>query len=189
MNNLRQVVLGLWIIGMVAGIGYYVAHRAELTPTQLAGFFREHQPWFLLLYLTFLVIRAFVLLPATPLIIAGSLLMPSQPWLVLAITLCGIALSSTLIYYFSDWLGFRVHFERAAPKQIARVDRWLKHPLGVFIVAGCAVLVVVPTDLVCYVAGTVRMPFKRFLGALMVGETILCSAYIFGSGWLSRLFL
>lgn len=186
MNSIRQVVFGLWILCVVAGIGYYLANRAEFTPTHLAEFFRRHQPWFLLLYLVFLVMRAFVLLPATPLIIAGSLLMPAHPWTVLAITLLGLALSSTLIYYFSDWLGFRAHFERAAPKQIALVDRWLKHPLGVFIVAGCAFLMVVPTDLVCYVAGTVRMPFKRFLGALMVGEAILCGIYIFGSGWLSQ---
>ncbi len=186
MNQVRQIVFGLWILCLVAGIGYYVANRDVLTPTRLADFFRMYQSWFLVLYLSFLVMRAFVLLPATPLIIAGSLLMPTHPWMVLGITLLGIAFSSTLIYYFSDWLGFRAHFERAAPRQVQLVDRWLKHPLGVFIVAGCAFLVIVPTDLVCYVAGTVRMPFKRFLAALMVGEAILCGLYIFGSGWLTQ---
>jgi uncharacterized membrane protein YdjX (TVP38/TMEM64 family) len=57
----------------------------------------------------------------------------------------------------------------------------LKHRYGVLIVGSCAFFMVIPTDLVSYVAGTVRMPFRRFICALMTGETILCAIYIFGA--------
>lgn len=184
MNKLRQIVLALWLIGALAGVGYYLVNRSEFTPDQIAEFLGRNQPWFLAAYFAFLIMRVFVLVPATPFIFAGALSLPTQPWAVLTITLVGLALSSTLIYYFSDWLGFRRHFERVAPKQVGWVDRWLKHRRGVFIVAGCAFFMVIPTDLVSCVAGTVRMPFKRFLAALMVGETVLCALYIFGSSLL-----
>ncbi len=183
MNRSRQVVFGIWLLCAIGGISFYLANRAQYTPEVIAGFFEEHESWFLLVYFCLLIARALVLLPATPLIVAGSLLLPDHPWILLLVTLVGLLISSALIYFFSDWLGFRAHFERAAPKQIARVERWMKHPMGVFLVAGSAVAMVVPTDLVCYVAGTVRMPFPRFMGALIVGEIILCSMYIFGGGW------
>lgn len=184
MQKLRQIMLVLWIVGAVAGLGYYLANRSEFTPEQIAAFLGRNQPWFLSVYFALLIMRVFVLVPATPFILAGALSLPTQPWAVLAITLIGLAASSTVIYYFADWLGFRAHFERVAPKQVAQVDRWLKHRLGTVIVAGCAFFMVIPTDLVSCVAGTVRMPFKRFLAALMVGETILCAVYIFGSSLL-----
>jgi uncharacterized membrane protein YdjX (TVP38/TMEM64 family) len=186
MNRLRQIVLGIWILCVVAGIGYYLAHRGDLTKERIADFFRLYQSWFLLIYWVMLIVRAVVLLPATPLILAASMLLPGDPSLVLGVTMFGMAVSSTIIYYFSDWLGVRAHFDRVAPRQVKNVEGWFKHRYGVVLVGGCAFFIVVPTDLVCYVAGMVRMPFRRFICALMVGETLLCTIYIF---WLPRVVL
>jgi len=186
MNRLRQVVLGVWVVALVGVLTHYLFHREHYSPENLAAFLQRHESWALLLFLILSVVRAVVLLPATPLVLAGALLMPGQPWRVLFISLAGIALASTLIYRFSEWLGFRPHFERAAPEQVRRIERWLRHPWGAVCVAGWALFPFVPTDLVCYVAGTVRMPFGRFLGAILAGESILCAVYVFGGSWLSR---
>lgn len=183
MNRPRQVVLALWLLCALGALAWYLPNREQYTPAVIAALLVEHQTWFLLIYFVLLIARALVLLPATPLIIAGSLLLPGHPWILLLVTLGGLMISSTLIYFFSDWLRFRAHFERAAPDQVARVERWMRHPLGMLLVAGSAIAMIVPTDLVCNVAGTVRMPFARFLGALFVGEIVLCSMYIFGGAW------
>ncbi len=37
----------------------------------------------------------------------------------------------------------------------------------------------VPTDLICYVAGIVKMPFKYLLIGVVVGESILVYCYVF----------
>jgi uncharacterized membrane protein YdjX (TVP38/TMEM64 family) len=58
----------------------------------------------------------------------------------------------------------------------------LEHPLGFFFVALWAFFPLVPTDLVCYVAGTTKMNYLKFILAVCAGELILCSFYIFFGG-------
>lgn len=178
--------MGIWFLCIVGALTHYFIHPEEYTAAKIATFLDHYESWTLLLFLVLSVARAFVLLPVTPLIFAGALLLPGSPWTVLGMSLLGIGLASTLIYYFSDWLGFRPHFEKAAPKQLGKITHWLKHPMGPLFVAGWAVFPFVPTDLVCYVAGTVRMSFWKFIGAVLLGEAILCAIYIFGSNWVSR---
>ena len=48
---------------------------------------------------------------------------------------------------------------------------------------------VAPTDLACYVAGVLRLPFWRFLAAICLGETIVCAIYIFSGQLAWRGFL
>lgn len=171
---------------MISAILYYLLHPGQFTPERIADFFRRQQQSFLILFLVLSIARAFVLLPSTPLVIAAALLLPERPWAVLGISLLGIGLASALIYHYSDWLGFRRHFERAAPRQIEQIEHWLKRPLGALLVALWAFVPFVPTDLVCYVAGTVQMPFRRFLAATILGEMVLCSFYVFGGSWLTH---
>lgn len=186
LNRLRKITLSLWIVAVVGVITYYLLHPGQFTPERIADFFHRQESSFLILFLLLSVARAFVLLPSTPLVIAASLLMPERPWAVLGISLLGIGLASALIYHYSDWLGFRPHFERAAPRHVEKIERWLRHPLGALFVTVWAFFPFVPTDLVCYVAGTVRMPFQRFLPAIVLGELVLCSFYVFGGSWLTH---
>jgi membrane protein YqaA with SNARE-associated domain len=39
---------------------------------------------------------------------------------------------------------------------------------------------VVPTDVICYVAGTVRMNFLKFVSAMTLGEGIIVGLIIYG---------
>jgi uncharacterized membrane protein YdjX (TVP38/TMEM64 family) len=176
----RRVGLWIWILGAVATLVVVATHPSAFTPQRLAGLLGQHQSWFLLLFLVLSVARAFVLLPATPLVLAGALVFPDRPWTVLGISLVSIALASTLIYCFADWIGVRAQVDRAAPRQIAAIERGVRHPLGAVFVAAWAFFPAVPTDLVCGVAGTVRMPFATFLSAVLVGEGVLCALYVFG---------
>lgn len=169
----------------MAGLGCFLAHPAEFTRERIADFFSQYGSWFLVIHCFMLILRVVALLPGTPFILAAAFLMPEHPMLVLAVTILGMTISSTLVYHISDWLGLREHFDRVAPEHVARVERWLKHRYGVVIVGSCAFFMVVPTDLVSYVAGTVQMPYLRFVCALMTGETILCAVYIFGGSWLT----
>lgn len=134
------------------------------------------------IYLVASLLRGLSLLPSTPLIIAGTLAFPSHPWMVLAISVFGILVSSSMIYWLSDALGFSDYFQRHQPKKIERIRTKLDHPLGALFVAAWAFFPLVPTDLVCYVAGTSRMNFLKFIVAIFVGELILCCIYIFGGG-------
>lgn len=109
------------------------------------------------------------------------------PWLVLLISISGILVSSTLIYFCSDLLGFTDYFETKHAKAVEKIRHRLETPIGFLFVLLWAFFPLVPTDAVCYVAGTTRMAFAKFLVAVFLGEIVLCSFYIFLGGYVRAL--
>lgn len=184
-----QIIFGLlWALLIVGCIAYFVSYPAHFKPETIASFLSNsyHSIW--PIYLAISILRGFTLLPSTPLVIAGTLLFPSHPWMVLAISISGIVLSSTLIYYFSDLLGFDEFFESRKPRFVEKVRARLEHPAGIAFVFLWAFFPLVPTDAVCYVAGSSRMNFAKFITAITAGELILCSFYIFSGSYLIDMF-
>ena len=172
-------MIGLWLAVIVVCVGYYLADPSAFTAENIAAFLARFQGAIWLVYLIFSILRGITLLPSTPLVLAGTMLFPGQPWVVLAVSMTGILLSSTMIYYFSEYLGFNEYFENHKPELTHKIKAKLEHPLGFLFVAAWAFFPFVPTDLVCYVAGTTRMNFAKFITAVGIGEIILCSFYIF----------
>lgn len=178
----RLIMIGLWALIIVSAIIAYLLYPESFTASNIAAFIERFQGAIWIVYFAMSALRGITLLPSTPLVIAGTLLFPSQPWAVLAISLAGIFISSSMIYYGSEFLGFDEYFEAKRPDLVHRIRQKLEHPLGLLFVAAWAFFPLVPTDAVCYVAGTSRMHFLRFILAVMVGEMILCCIYIFSGG-------
>ena len=85
--------------------------------------------------------------------IAGTLV-SFQPLLVLAVCLTGIVLSSSMIYFFSEFLGLNDYFERHKPELTHKIRARLEQPSGSVFVCLWSFVPLVPTDLVCYLAGS-----------------------------------
>lgn len=181
---LRKIFLLLWAAIILTGISSYLYAPQAFTAESIAAFMLRFHGVIWLAYFLFSVFRGLTLLPSTPLVLAGTIMFPEQPFAVLAMSMTGILLSSTMIYYFSEFLGFDDYFEDHKPELSHRIKEKLEHPLGFLLVAGWAFFPFVPTDLVCYLAGTTRMNFWKFIAAIFVGELILCSGYIFFGGLL-----
>jgi uncharacterized membrane protein YdjX (TVP38/TMEM64 family) len=184
----RKVCLGLWLAIIVTGIAAYVIDPSLFSAENIAAFLTHFQGEIWIVYFAMSALRGFTLLPSTPLVIAGTLLFPTQPFAVLAVSLGGILISSTMIYFFSEVLGIADYFERHKPEATHKMKARLEHPLGFVFVAAWAFFPLVPTDLVCYVAGTTKMNFVKFISAVLIGEAMLCSFYIWSGGYLWRLF-
>ena len=178
----RRIVIGVWAVVIVAAITTYLLYPQSFTAANIAAFIERFQGAIWLVYFLMSAVRGITLLPSTPLVLAGTLLFPAQPWAVLAISMAGIFISSSMIYYGSEFLGFDEYFENHKPDLIHRLRTKLEHPLGLLFVAAWAFCPLVPTDAVCYVAGTSRMSFTKFIIAVMAGEAILCCIYIFSGG-------
>ncbi|CAN5340258.1 TVP38/TMEM64 family protein [soil metagenome] len=172
----------LWIGTIAAGVISYIAAPQLFTAENIAAFLLRFQSVIWLIYIAFSTLRGLTLLPSTPLVIAGTLLFPAQPFAVLAVSIIGILLSSSMIYFFSEHLGFNDYFEGHKPELTGRIKAKLEHPLGFVFVALWAFFPLVPTDLVCYLAGTTKMRFVKFIAAVLVGEVVLCTFYIFFGG-------
>ncbi len=123
-------------------------------------------------------LRGFTLIPVTYLIILGLLFIPLKPLFLL--TIAGVMVSSTVIYYFSELIHLSEYFERKYPKQIAKLRSVLdKNELS--IVTLWSMLPFTPTDVICYVCGSLKIDIKKFLLGVFVGESITCALYIFFS--------
>src|SRR5205823_3780222 len=179
---LRVICLGIWLTVLVAGVISYLIYPHSFTAENIAAFLLRFQGEIWLIYFAMSAFRGFTLLPSTPLVIAGTLLFPQQPLLVLIVSIIGILLSSSMIYFFSEYLGFSDYFENYKPELTHKIKAGLEHPLGFGFVALWAFFPLVPTDLVCYLAGTTKMAYCEFILAVFIGESTLCSFYIFFGG-------
>lgn len=183
----RAICFGLWIGVIVAALTTYFIYPEKFTAHGIADFLLQFHNYVWIFYLAMSVLRGFTLLPSTPLVLAGTFLFPQQPFAVLTVSMIGILLSSTMIYSFSDILGFSDYFENHKPELTHKIKNRLESPVGFVFVALWAFFPLVPTDLVCYLAGATKMNFLTFIAAVFVGELILCIFYIFSGHHLINL--
>ena len=183
MTTARRIACGFWL-AVTLTLGALYAQRPDLIePANLVGALRQAGPFVLLAYVALSVLRPVTLVPSTALILVGTLLFPERYGLVFVVSLACIVASAALIYYFFDFLGLAELFER---RHAARV-RWLGEQVrarGFWIVAGWSAFPFVPTDVICYVAGSLRMPVGKYLLGVTLGEIPIVAFYVAGGTWL-----
>ena len=136
------------------------------------------------LYLVLGAVRGFALIPVTSVVVLAIPLFPPVPLFVL--TMVGIVISSASIYAFAGSMRLAEYFERKYAKQTQRVRTALEH-YPTAIVAGWSFLLVMPTDLICYVCGSMRISFRRFMLGVLIGEGAIVGLYIFAGSTLLEL--
>jgi uncharacterized membrane protein YdjX (TVP38/TMEM64 family) len=176
----RVLRIVVWLAFAAAfGFLYYRYSGAELTTVAATSAWVAYG-----LYLAVGAVRGLALIPATSVVVLAIPLFPPLP--LFLVTLVGIAISSAMIYAFAGSLKLGEYFERKHAKHTERVRAALqKNPTT--IVAGCSFLLVVPTDLVCYVCGALKVSFPRFMAGVLIGEGAICAVYIFAGSSLLEL--
>ena len=134
-------------------------------------------------YLALGAVRGFTLVPSTTLVLAALPFAPPGP--LLACTLIGIMISSTSIYYGSAALRIDERVARKRPEKIARITE-LVNRYEMPIIIGWSFFPLVPTDLICYVCGVLRVRFWKFLIGVTLGEGAICAIYIYGGDQILR---
>ena len=180
---IKKIIIGLWLVFILSCLVAYICNPAWFSPKNIAKFLSNYQGQVLLIYLFVSIIRGFSLLPSTPFVIAGTLLFPSEPGIVFWVSILGITLSSSLIYFFSDYLGFSDFFEKRFPKKIKKIKNILEKPYGVFFIFFWSVFPFVPTDLISYVAGSMKLNFWKFIVPLFLGECLLVGSIVYMSSF------
>ena len=90
----------------------------------------------------------------------------------------GVFVSSLFLYYFSEYLNFDEYFEEKHGKQIEKIKSVItKNELP--IVVTWSFIPFLPTDLICYVCGTLDIDVKKFIFGVLLGEGVACAIYIF----------
>jgi uncharacterized membrane protein YdjX (TVP38/TMEM64 family) len=188
----RSGTLLTWVwLALLVLIGVlWATDPSRFTAGTLERVLGDLGPWSFAAFTAISFVRGALLVPSTPVILAGGALFPGSLLPVLLVSMAGIAASGTLLYRFPGFAGYDSRLVAAYPEQLERLRGQLVRPGAVWFVALWAFFPAVPTDVICYAAGLVRMPYRRMLTGLLLGELPLVTAYVLlgqqAAGWLSR---
>ena len=176
----RHALLATWVAVVAAALYLYFFQRAFIQ-SELQGVLSTSTVVACVLYVLLGSLRALTLVPATFLLLIAIPFFP--PVLLFALTVPGIAISSTICYFFADALRLDEAFEKRYPKQIRKLTRALQtHPLAITI--GWSFMLFLPTDLICYVCGSLRINYWKFITGVVIGEGAVYAIYIWIGAWL-----
>jgi len=175
MARILTYMWGALILGVLA---LWVARPDLFSEAVIASTLQAWGAWSLAGYVVLSLFRGMALVPSTPVVLAGGILFPQAIWTVLVVSMLGIVLSATLLYRFPGYGGYDVWLESKHPERLAKLRGHLVKPRAKWFVALWAFFPAVPTDLICYAAGLVRMPFRSMIFGIIIGELPLVTAYL-----------
>lgn len=182
LKSFKIIFYIFWSTAVLALVIFYFVRPDLMTVEALSDFISSYESEMLLIYVILTLVRGLFLIPSTPFVLAGVVLFPEHPVFMIIISMIGIMLTSAALYYFSDILGFSNYLEKKHPSGVEKWKQRLNNPKSTLFVIGWSFFPFVPTDLICYVAGIVKMPFRYMFLGVFTGELILVTFYVyFGS--------
>lgn len=177
-KQVKQFIRVIWLLAIVFALGYYIMYPEKFTPINIKNFIEQQGDNLIIAYTIISFLRGLFLIPSTPLVIAGAIIFPHNLILVFTISMLGILFSASLIYFASDFLDFDKLFDKIKNKKVQTLRQKI-NDYGFWVVLIWSFFPLVPTDLICYIAGTIKMKYYKFILALFIGEAILVSIYLF----------
>jgi uncharacterized membrane protein YdjX (TVP38/TMEM64 family) len=175
----RRLFYLLWLVLVISFFIYSWFNPKVYSVDYLKQLLNRYGDFVLIAYVIVSFFRGFFLIPSTPFVLVGAVLFKNQPWIVVSISMGGIMFSAVLLYFFSNALGFSKLLEQ---KNSSRIEEWsnrLQSKYGFWILLFWCMIPVVPTDLICYLSGLLKFPFKAFCLAVFLGQSILVFIYVF----------
>jgi uncharacterized membrane protein YdjX (TVP38/TMEM64 family) len=178
----RYSLFAMWLF-IVGGALYLYFFERAFIQQELQGAFSTSMVVGSIIYLLLGSFRAFTLVPATFLLLVGLPFFP--PLWLLVITMLGVVVSSSICYFFAEALHMDEFFEKKYPRQIRRLKELLQR-YQLPIIIGWSFLMFLPTDLICYVCGTLRINFTKFVIGVVIGEGSVYAIYIYTADYFLR---
>ena len=171
---LRRVLVALWAAVVATGLYGFLFRRAALhaalSDASSASFLAAAA-----LYLAFGCLRGFTLIPSTTLVLLAVPFFPPAP--LFALTVAGILISSSSIYFFAEALHLDEVFAGLHSARLERLRRAMTR-FELPIIVGWSFVPLAPTDLVCYACGVFGIRFWKCLVGVAIGEGAICGIYI-----------
>ena len=179
----RYSLFAMWLL-IVGGALYLYFFEREFVQRELQGAFSTSLVIGTIVYFLLGSFRAFTLVPATFLLVMGLPFFP--PVHLFFVTMASVIVSSSICYFFAEALHMDELFERKYPKQIRKLKGLLGGRYQLPIIIGWSFMMFLPTDLICYVCGTLRINFPKFLMGLLIGEGSVYAIYIYAADYFLR---
>jgi uncharacterized membrane protein YdjX (TVP38/TMEM64 family) len=176
--RLRRMLLVVWV-GVALACVYVLVFRQAWLASRMGSVASSSLTVAGGAYLLLGCIRGFTLVPSTTLILIAIPFFP--PGRLFVLTMIGILVSGASVYWFAEAL----HVEelltgrrrRHAERLTVALQRW-----ELPVIIGWSFLPFVPTDVIGYVCGALRVDFRKYLVGIGIGEGAICAIYIFLGG-------
>ena len=176
--NHRKFAFCFWILLITGGITAYFFFPDEINLLFLEELSDKYHYIALIIYFLILSARGLTMIPSTPLLLAGVLIF--DPLELFFVNMAGILSSSTLVHYFSRYVGFDSYFETKYGKYVRKIKRSITDK-ELPVIVGWSFFPLVPTDLIIYVGSSLRIPIMKCLLGVFMGESVLNIFYIFST--------
>lgn len=179
MKKRKRIVFSIWIVFVLGMLSVYFLNPQYFQAHHVKRIFSNNLVIGLWIYGIVGTFRGMTLLPSTPMVLAGMLVFP--PALLYVVNFICIFTSSTIVYYWSEYLGCGEYFHKRYPQRLGQLKHALQErELSVIILWGF--FPAVPTDMICYVSETLNIKLWKCLLGVAIGEGMICAIYIFGGG-------
>jgi len=168
--------LAVWLLLVATGAVAVSLTPDLLDPQQWQHALRPLGPMLWVVLLVLQCLCAVLMLPSLPLVIASTLLFPEHPECVLLLAVVGVLLSALMIYANAGYLGLRQ--QNPQRPVLRRARYWIRRHGSPALCLWC-MAPFLPTDVACYIAAGAKMPLKRYLPAILIGESVLCASVIY----------
>jgi uncharacterized membrane protein YdjX (TVP38/TMEM64 family) len=180
----KKLVFYFWILLITGSITAYFLFPDDINLLFLENVYEKYHYLALVIYFLLLSFRGLTMIPSTPLFLAGVLIF--DPVELFAVNMAGILSSSTLVYYFSRYVGFDTYFETKYGKYVQKIKNGLTDK-ELPVIVGWSFFPLVPTDLIVYVGSSLRIPLLKCLLGVFMGESVLNIFYIFSANLILKL--
>jgi uncharacterized membrane protein YdjX (TVP38/TMEM64 family) len=178
----RYALFAMWLL-IVGGALYLYFFERAFIEGELRGALSTSMVVGSIVYVLLGSFRAFTLVPATFLLLVGLPFFP--PLWLLVITMISVVVSSSICYFFAEALHMDEFFEKKHPAQIRKLKSLLQR-YQLPIIIGWSFMMFLPTDLICYVCGTLRINFTKFIVGVVIGEGSVYAIYIYAADYFLR---
>jgi uncharacterized membrane protein YdjX (TVP38/TMEM64 family) len=182
MKKNRKFILWFWIATITLIWSVYLIYPESFTQEKFADFLNQFQWFVILLYLFVFSLRGFFFIPSTVLILTGTILFP--PYLLIILASIWNLTSSSLVYFFSDFLWVRKEARWQFWKEkMKNLENKLKQHAFSYITIW-SIIPIVPTDIICAISGISRVKYRTFVLAIFLWGLPLIATYAFLWEWL-----
>jgi len=177
MKRFKKYLRWTWIVLILITVTLFLIYPDSFTADSLKTVLHDNSSLILLAFIALSCIRALFFLPSTLFVLMGTVLYPDDPVFVLIVSMIGILIGASLVYKAASILTPEQLFRGKNLTRMEGVHNKMDK-YGFSIVLFWSFFPAVPTDLICYVAGTIKMAFWKFILAVFLGEIVLVSIYI-----------
>ncbi len=177
---MKKTIYLLWGSTVVMLIGTYFICPSLYSTSSIRYWIEWCSLNIWLAYILITVLRGIFLLPSTPFVLGGVLLFPHSPAFVLFVSMIGVLLSAYLVYCHSGRLNLSHKIVDKYPDRVNWLSKRLQSRRSTMVITFWSMFPLIPTDLICYVAGLAKTPLPYMLAGVLIGELCLnfCLVYL-----------